>query len=371
MSPCTTLEHADVGHANAPARVDPGFRRDDGLVGWRLALQRARCLVNPTLRLLNDWQHGFPLLPRPFEALGAEVGRDGVEVLRQYRALRAQGSLSRIGGVFAAGAGGAAALCAYAVPPARLDAVAATVSAHPGVNHNYEREHRFNLWFVMTGSDRAAVDGAITGLDLATGLTALRLPMLRAYRIDLGFDLLGATRRSAGPARAAAPAAVAQADRPLAALAGEGLPLVDEPYAAWAAQLGRGTGAVLDTLRDWLARGTLRRFGVVVRHHELGFDQNAMCVFDVPDERVDAVGALLARQDGVTLCYRRARAPGWRYSLYAMVHGRERAQVLAQVEAATAAAGLEALPRAVLFSRRRFTQRGARYFGTPQELHHA
>ncbi|NML15237.1 siroheme decarboxylase subunit beta [Azohydromonas caseinilytica] len=327
--------------------------------------------MSTALRLLNDWQHGFPLLPRPFEALGAEVGCDGAEVLRQYRALRAEGSLSRIGGVFAAGAGGAAALCAYAVPPQQLEAVAALVSAHAGVNHNYEREHRFNLWFVMTGSSRAAVEAAVAGLDVATGLTALRLPMLRAYRIDLGFDLLGATRRGAGPARATTGAAVEAIDRPLAALAGEGLPLADEPYAAWAAQLGRGTGAVLGTLRGWLARGTLRRFGVVVRHHELGFDQNAMCVFDVPDAQVDAAGALLARQDGVTLCYRRARAPGWPFNLYAMVHGRERAQVLAQVEAAAAAAGLLSGPRAVLFSRRRFTQRGARYFGTPQELQHA
>jgi len=325
----------------------------------------------PHLRLLNDWQHGFPLRPRPFDALARELGCERTEVLRQYRALQAAGSLSRIGGVFAAGAGGAAALCAYATLPQRLEAVAATVSAHPGVNHNYEREHAFNLWFVMTGSDRAAVQAGIDALDAATGLRALRLPMLRPYRIDLGFDLLGTRRqcKAQRPARAAAP--VAEADRPLAALAGEGLPLVEEPYAAWAARLGRSTGAVLATLRGWLEQGTLRRFGVVVRHHELGFDQNAMCVFDVADDRVDAAGALLARQPGVTLCYRRQRDTGWRYNLFAMVHGRERAQVLAQVEAAATAVDLLAVPRAVLFSRRRFTQRGARYFGAPREFRHA
>ena len=323
------------------------------------------------LRLLNDWQHGFPLLARPFDALGRELGCGTPEVLRQYRALQAAGSLSRIGGVFAAGAGGAAALCAYATLPERLEAVAATVSAHPGVNHNYEREHAFNLWFVMTGSDRAAVHAGIDALDAATGLRALRLPMLRPYRIDLGFDLLGARRHheARGASRATAP--VAEADRPLAALAGEGLPLVEEPYAAWAAQLGRDTDAVLATLRGWLEQGTLRRFGVVVRHHELGFDQNAMCVFDVADDRVDGAGALLAQQPGVTLCYRRERDTGWRYNLFAMVHGRERAQVLAQVEAAATAVDLLAVPRAVLFSRRRFTQRGARYFGAPRELQHA
>jgi DNA-binding Lrp family transcriptional regulator len=327
--------------------------------------------VNAWLRLLNDWQHGFPLLPRPFDAIGQQLGCGGHEVLQQYRALQAQGSLSRIGGVFAAGAGGAAALCAYAVGPARLQDVAGIVSGHPGVNHNYEREHRFNLWFVMTGANAAAVDAAVDALDAATGLRALRLPMLRAYRIDLGFDLMDPHRRRLARAPSPAGVAVAEADKPLAALAGEGLPLVEEPYAAWAARLQCSTDAVLGTLQRWLGHGTLRRFGVVVRHHELGIDQNAMCVFDVADADVDAAGALLAQQPGVTLCYRRRRAQAWPYSLYAMVHGRERAQVLAQVEAATAAAGLQGVPRTVLFSRRRFTQRGARYFGMPKELQHA
>lgn len=328
--------------------------------------------MNARLRLLNDWQHGFPLLPRPFDAIGHELGCGAHEVLHQYRALQAEGSLSRIGGVFAAGAGGAALLCAYAVPPALLDEVAAAVSAHPGVNHNYEREHRFNLWFVMTGESAPAVEAAVDALDAATGLRALRLPMQRAYRIDLGFDLTQAPRqRRLVHAHAPAAAPVADADRPLAALAGEGLPLVEEPYAAWAAQLDRSTEAVLDTLQAWLARGTLRRFGVVVRHHELGISHNAMCVFNVADDAVDAAGALLAQQPGVTLCYRRRRAPGWPYNLYAMVHGRERAQVLAQLASAVAAAGLHEVPRAVLFSRRRFTQRGARYFGSPKELQHA
>ncbi|WP_157268032.1 siroheme decarboxylase subunit beta [Azohydromonas aeria] len=327
--------------------------------------------MNDWLRLLNDWQHGFPLLPRPFDALGRELGCGAHQVLHHYRALQAEGSLGRIGGVFAAGAGGAAMLCAYAAGADALEHVAAIVSAHPGVNHNYEREHGFNLWFVITGPDRAAIHAAVDQLDVATGLRALRLPMLRAYRIDLGFDLLDAKRRRMALAHSPAVAAVAQEDRPLAALAGEGLPLVESPYTAWADRLGRSTGDVLATLKGWLEQGTLRRFGVVVRHHELGFDQNAMCVFDVDDDAVDAAGALLARQGGVTLCYRRARAPGWPYNLFAMFHGREREQVLAQLQAATAAAALQAVPRAVLFSRRRFTQRGGRYFGMPQELQHA
>lgn len=314
------------------------------------------------LMLLNDWQRGFPLQPQPFAALGARLGIAVPEVLARCSALQAHGVLGRIGGVFGAGAGGAALLCAFAVPAARLEAVAALVSAQPGVNHNYEREHAFNLWFVITGADRAAVHAAVDALDAACGLRALRLPMQRAYRIDLGFDL----RRplaARGPVGRARVEPVRPAERALAACVERGLPLVERPFAAWAEACVRTEAKVLDTLQRWLAQGTLRRFGVVVRHHEAGFVHNAMTVFDVPDAQADACGERLAVQPGVTLAYRRARDAGWPYNLYCMVHGRDRAAVAAAVDAAVAAAGLGGRPRALLFSRQRFKQCGARYFG--------
>ncbi len=314
------------------------------------------------LDLLNRWQHGFPLESRPFARIGEVLGSGEAAVIEGFAAARADGSLSRIGGVWAAGAGGAALLVAMAVPPQRLAAVAAQVDALPGVNHNYEREHRFNLWFVITGPDAAALASRLDALERITGLATLRLPMQRVYRIDLGFDLrsVSAAPAACEPARRAPP--VAEADRALAACVEAGLPLVARPYAAWAAALGVSEGEVLDTLARWLDRGTLRRFGVVVRHHELGFDRNAMTVFDVPDDEVDACGAALAAQPGVTLCYRRARAEGWPYNLYCMVHGRERDGVRATITAAARAAGLDRHPHEVLFSLRRFKQQGGRYF---------
>lgn len=320
--------------------------------------------LDPRLALLNGWQRDFPLAEAPFARIADAHGLDEARVLQTYRDALADGSLSRIGGVFAAGAGGAALLCAMAVPAARLDAVAAVVSTHPGVNHNYEREHRFNLWFVLTGRDAAQVDAGVRVLEAATGCAALRLPMRRAYRIDLGFDLGGAHAGTPAAQRDAhTRSAVAPADEPLAALAERGLPLVARPFDEWAAVLGRPRRAVLDTLRGWLARGTLRRFGAVVRHHEFGFAANAMTVFDVPDQRVDSLGARLARQAGVTLCYRRERAPGWPFNLYCMVHGRSRDVVHALLADAIGEAGLADCDLRVLFSRRRFKQQGARRFG--------
>jgi len=316
------------------------------------------------LALLNPWQHDFPLKREPFAVIAQALSLPTEQVLAGYRGLLDDGSLSRIGGVFAAGAGGAGTLAAMAVPPERLEAVAAVVSAHPGVNHNYEREHRFNLWFVMTGRDRGAVDAAIDALEAATGLAALRLRMLRPYRIDLGFDLNGGGHRRLSPAgQAGQPApAVDAADWPLAAQVEAGLPLEPRPFDRWAERLGRTPEAVLDALARWLHAGTLSRFGTVVRHHELGWNANAMTVFDVPDDRVDACGAALARTPGVTLAYRRERAPLWRYNLYCMVHGRSREAVQQLLDAAIAPCGLADCERLVLFSRRRFKQTGARRF---------
>lgn len=317
------------------------------------------------LALLNRWQHDFPRVAEPFVRIANELGLDAGQVIERYRTLIEGGSVSRIGGVFGAGAGGSALLCAMAVPPARLDAVAAQVSAHPGVNHNYEREHALNLWFVMTGCDGAQVHADVAALEVQTGCPALRLAMQRAHRIDLGFDLGAATARHRDGGTVLLPQrvpAVAADERALAALLEAGLPLLPRPYDAWARAWGYPRDRVLATLERWLATGTLRRFGVVVRHHELGFAANAMTVFDVPDAGADALGDALARQPGVTLAYRRSRAPGWPYNLYCMVHGRDRAAVHAVLERAIANSGLSAHAHEVLFSRRRFKQSGARYF---------
>jgi siroheme decarboxylase len=157
-------------------------------------------------------------------------------------------------------------------------------------------------------------------------------------------------------------------DRRLIAAIQDGLPLVPRPYAAIGGALHMSEGEVIAGLRRLIEGGVIKRFGVIVRHRELGYRANAMVVWDVPDARVADAGRTLAALPFVTLCYRRPRRlPAWPYSLFCMIHGRDRAAVEALVDEASAAAGLEELPRAVLFSRRRFKQRGARYAPPPQE----
>ncbi len=157
-------------------------------------------------------------------------------------------------------------------------------------------------------------------------------------------------------------------DRALVRAVQGGLPLVPRPYAAVAAAAGMSEAEVISRLRRLAERGVIRRLGVVVRHRELGYTANAMVVWDVPDDRVAELGRCLAAYPFVTLCYRRPRRPpAWPYNLFCMIHGRSREGVLAQVDQLVRECGLDALPRAVLFSRRRFKQRGAWYGGDARD----
>ena len=155
---------------------------------------------------------------------------------------------------------------------------------------------------------------------------------------------------------------VDEADRRLLAAIQHGLPLTPRPYAEIAEKLGISEAEVVARLTYLKEAGVIRRFGVVVRHHELGYSANAMVVWDVPDEQVAALGRCLAGFDFITLCYRRPRhLPQWRYNLYCMIHGKSREEVLAHLEWMVNHCGLQNLPHEVLFSRRRFKQRGAVY----------
>ena len=148
----------------------------------------------------------------------------------------------------------------------------------------------------------------------------------------------------------------------LIAVIQEGLPLVPRPWAVIGARLGMSEDEVMRRVRSLQRDGTIKRLGVVVRHRRLGYRANAMVVWDLPDERVAEVGHCFGRFDFVTLCYRRPRRlPVWPYNLFTMIHGRDRAEVQARVGELIVACGLEEVPHAVLFSRRSFKQRGARY----------
>ena len=320
----------------------------------------------PGFRLLNEFQRGFPLVPAPFAVLAGQLGVAETQVIRMLSAFLAVGTVSRVGAVFAPLSIGVSTLAALRVPAGRLEQVAGLVSARPEVNHNYEREGDPNLWFVLNAEHDAALDAALRAIEGEAGCgSLLRLPLLEEYRIDLGFDLRAAARTVPVAARRAAGvlAPGEPRERALMAALQRGLPLVPAPYRALGDEVGMEEAQVLACIRAWIEAGAIRRFGVIVRHRELGYRANAMAVWDVPDQAVTAAGRALALQPDVTLCYRRARVlPDWPYNLYCMVHGRRREEVQQRLRAIGRVCRLDGHASRVLFSRTCYKQRGARHF---------
>jgi DNA-binding Lrp family transcriptional regulator len=157
-------------------------------------------------------------------------------------------------------------------------------------------------------------------------------------------------------------------ERELIAAIQDGLPLEKAPYAAVGDRTGLSEKEVIEGIAQLIERGVIRRFGLVLSHRDLGYCANAMVVWDIPDEYVADIGRKLAALDYVTLCYRRPRClPDWPYNLFCMIHGRDRLTVEALVEQAAASSGAGDFPRSVLFSNRRFKQRGARYAKTARD----
>lgn len=324
------------------------------------------------LCVLDGWQRGFPLVARPFAAIGRAMGLGESELLEGLSELQQSGVLGRVGATIRPNTVGVSMLAAMQVPKERLDEVARVVNSEPGVNHNYEREHLINLWFVIAAPDLVALDAALGRIRTATGLDIIELPLERAYYIDLGFSLGRPGGRdgkqladevrargsvSAGPLRPE----IESADRDVLTALERGLMLVARPYRALGAEVGLSEAEVIARIGRLIEAGVITRFGCIVRHRRLGYRANAMVVFDVEDRHVDGVGEMFAREDFVTLCYRRPRhGTRWPYNLFCMIHGQEREPVLDCVQRLVDLGGLGQRRQAVLFSRRCFLQRGTR-----------
>lgn len=308
--------------------------------------------------LIDGWQRDFPIAPTPFAEIAAQVGLAEADVLARLARLQAAGALSRVGAVVRPNTVGASTLAALAAPAERLEAVAEAVIAEPGVNHAYEREHRYNLWFVVTAPDPAGVAAAIARIEARSGLQALVLPMLRDFHIDLGFSLFGGP--AARPARRLqALPPVDRSDRQLLAAMENGLDLVSRPFRQVAKRIGWSESDVIARLSTLVGSGIVSRFGIVLRHRQFGYSANAMVVWDIGDKALEETAQIFAAHDFVTLCYERPRRAGWPYNLFTMIHGRERETALAHVEQLAASAP-HLRAHEVLFSQRCFRQRGAR-----------
>lgn len=321
------------------------------------------------LAFVNRWQRDFPLAERPFLAVGRQFGIEEESAITIFARLIDEHIVSRIGAIVRPRTVGASTLAAISVPEERLDAVAEIVSEEPHVNHNYEREHALNLWFVVTGPDAGAVAHTLARIERKSGLPVINLPLVKAYHLDLGFPLTGSDENVVRK-----PASIDYQpdlrDRGLLAAIEDGIPLTARPYREVGNKIGLKEVEVISRLRELIVAGVVTRFGCVVRHRALGYTANAMAVWDVPDDVIDVIATRLVENPKVTLCYRRPRRPPvWPFNLFCMVHAKTREDALGTVADLNAIAEIGLYEQAVLFSTRCFKQRGALFSNAVQERH--
>lgn len=291
--------------------------------------------------------------------MGSHTGCGEDMVLQRLQKMLAEGRISRVGATCAPNTVSASTLAALSAPAEDLEEVARIVGSQPGINHSYERENLWNLWFVATGPDRAFVDRVLDSIRRDTGLQVLDLRLVRPFNIDLGFRLDGSSDRPPVP-RPVRLERLQEGDNDILQALTFGLPLCRRPYLRIADSLGRTEEQVLSRIADLREAGIISRFGVIVRHRALGWRSNAMVVWDIESKRIDAAGPALAKLPGITLCYERRPVEGvWPYRLYCMIHARNRQTALETLHKASGLPELDGVQREVLFSSRCFKQTGA------------
>ena len=321
--------------------------------------------------LVDEYQSGFPVVERPFRVVGKELGIDETEALERVRRLRERGVFRRFGAVLNPPVIGSSTLAAVSAPEDRFDEVAAVVNGYRQVNHNYRRDHEWNMWFVVTAASREKRDAILAEIGAETGCDVLNLPMLTDYYIDLEFPVVNddafaresvaATDASATRISEDAAAGLSDLDAALLVEIQDGFPLSATPYRDVAAAIDADVDEVVAAVDRLRANGCIKRIGCVVNHIVTGFDANCMVVWDVPDDELDALGEAVGQLPYVTLCYHRPRRPDqeWGYNLFTMIHGREADAVDGKID--ELAAEHLPFPHERLYSTETLKQTGARY----------
>ncbi|SHJ74607.1 transcriptional regulator, AsnC family [Shimia gijangensis] len=319
-------------------------------------------------QLLDNWQRDFPITPEPFVKLADALDIEESDVLERLTRMRKSGRITRVGATIAPNTVSASTLAAIAAPADRIDEVAAIIGSEQGVNHSYEREDHWNLWFVVTGPNRGFVNAAIKRIEQRTGLQVMDLRLQRPFNVDLGFRLNGGDAPGIPPVPRPANTDVLMAgDTDLLQALTKGMPMVSRPYEALGTQLGLEEAGIRDRITALSDAGIISRLGVIVRHRALGWRSNAMVVWDIPSDQITKAGPVLAAQPGITLCYERTPVEGhWPYRLYSMIHARSRLEALKHLANAASLPELKDVPHKALFSTRCFKQTGALVAAKPE-----
>ncbi|MEA2224257.1 MAG: siroheme decarboxylase [Solirubrobacteraceae bacterium] len=320
-------------------------------------------------KVLNLMQGKFPLEPRPYAGVArlAELTED--EVMARVQKLLAERIIRQVTPIYDTRAlGYGSMLVAAKVDPVHPWRAAKIINSHPGVSHNYLRNHDFNMWFTLAveGDSKLGLQGTLDVLQELTEAESIRqLPTLKLFKIRMDLEMQGDTKSLSTEGIAEEPVeleGVPYDEFDIAVIrATQGdMPVVAEPYAPAAAQLGITEAALLEHMAGMKERGILRRVAAILFHRRAGFSANGMGVWKVPDEQIAEFGPRMASFRGISHCYQRPTYEDWPYSIFTMAHGRSKEECDAILDAI--AGEFDISERATLYSSTEFKKIRLLYF---------
>ncbi len=320
-------------------------------------------------KLLNHMQGSFPIAPRPYEHVAQLCAITEADAMQRVSRLLQKRIIRQVTPIFDTRAlGYSSMLVAAKVDPEHPHRAAGVINEHPGVSHNYLRNHDFNLWFtIATEPDsELGLEGTLEVLAREARAESVRqLPTLKLFKIRMDLEMEGDTDALSSSAEANEPVELERQpydERDIAvirALQGD-MPVVPEPYAPAAAELGMSSAELLAHLEGMRERGLLRRVAAILYHRRAGFSANGMGVWKVPDEQILEVGCAMAAVRGISHCYQRPTYEDWPYSVFTMAHGRSKEECDAVLDAIAQKTGIE--ERATLYSSTEFKKIRLLYF---------
>jgi len=277
--------------------------------------------------ILNEIQWTFPLVSKPFHEIAKKFGVSVDVIKERLIHLKKIGVLRQLSAIFdTRRLGYKSSLVAMEIEPDKLDFVAHQINRHPGVSHNYERNHQFNLWFTLAvppGSDLKSEVDKFTKLD---GIKKTRmLPTIKLFKIGVKLDMVDDKKHEIKPSEEKKKInnvkfVVTEEDKQFIRELQKDMEIIDRPFLKSAQTLGISEEQLFEKIKYYEEIGVMRRFAAILRHRDVGFTANGMIVWTVPEDRIEQVGEKLGAFPQVSHCYQRPVYPDWPYNVFSMIH---------------------------------------------------
>ena len=317
--------------------------------------------------LLNEIQWTFPLVTRPFDTIAKKFDTTPEIIKEKLNNLKEIGVLRQLSAIFdTRKLGYTSSLVAMEIEHDKLDYVASQINRHPGVSHNYERDHQFNLWFTLAVPPGVDLNSELEKFNVLKGIKKVRmLPTLQLFKIGVKLDMVDDKKHEVAPTEEKKEIKnikfePTEEDKDFIRELQKDMEIIDEPFVNAAKNLGITEDELFSKMKHYESMGVLRRFAAILRHRQVGFTANGMIVWKVPEDRITSVGETLGSFPQVSHCYERPTYDDWPYNVFSMIHCKTHDE--AYEVAKTIQDQIDVNEYKILFSSREFKKTRVEYF---------